>query len=215
MGHLISKIFANFFFSNQEVRVLILGLDNAGKTTILYKLYSPNRVIRTMPTLGFNVETVKYESLNFNVWDLGGQTNIRPFWRCYYENTSAIIYVVDSCDHNRLGLSSNELLAMLEEEELKNIPLLVFANKQDAKNALNEAEISTKLGLHTIKDRRWKIQKSSAINGDGLKEGLSWLAQTIQGKEIKNATAEEITLSTASVTLSTASPTTTTTTTAA
>jgi len=179
MGLLFSKIFSSLF-GNKEVRVLILGLDNAGKTTILYKLHSPNRVIRTMPTIGFNVETVVYKNLNFSVWDLGGQTNIRPYWRCYYANTNAIIYVVDSTDADRLALSRKELMAMLEEEELKATVLLVFANKQDMKGALSDAEVSQQLGLHTIKNRQYHICKSSAIKGTGLAEGLDWMAQAIQ-----------------------------------
>ena len=84
-----------------------------------------------MPTIGFNVETVQYKNLRFQVWDLGGQTSIRPYWRCYYQNTNAIIYVVDSCDVDRMGISRQELVAMLEEEELKDAALMVFANKQD------------------------------------------------------------------------------------
>jgi len=178
MGILISSLFQRLF-SKQEVRVLILGLDNAGKTTILYKLYAPSRVIRTMPTIGFNVETVVYKNLHFNVWDLGGQTNIRPYWRCYYANTHAIIYVIDSCDRDRLGLSKKELLAMLEEEELKSAALLVFANKQDVAGAMSAADVSSGLGLTSIKDRHWHISKSSAINGEGLTEGLDWLVDAI------------------------------------
>ena len=84
-----------------------------------------------MPTIGFNVETVQYKNLRFQVWDLGGQTSIRPYWRCYYQNTNAVIYVVDSADHERMGISKQELMAMLEEEELKDAALMVFANKQD------------------------------------------------------------------------------------
>jgi len=165
------------------VRVLILGLDNAGKTTILYKLYSPDRVVRTMPTIGFNVESVVYKNLNFSVWDLGGQTNIRPYWRCYYANTNAVIYVVDSTDKERLALSRKELMAMLEEEELKDVHLLVFANKQDMPGSMNEAEVSTALGLHAIKDRQWHMQKASALKGEGLQEGLDWLANAIKGTQ--------------------------------
>ena len=178
MGLIISSIFGQLF-GKKEIRVLILGLDNAGKTTILYKLYAPSRVIRTMPTIGFNVETVVYKNLNFNVWDLGGQTNIRPYWRCYYANTHAIIYVIDSCDIDRLSLSKKELFAMLEEEELKNSVLLIFANKQDMPGAMTEAQVSQGLGLTALKDRQWKIQKSSAIKGEGLNEGLDWLANAM------------------------------------
>lgn len=182
MGLLFSSLFGQLF-GKKEIRVLILGLDNAGKTTILYKMYAPNRVIRTMPTIGFNVETVSYKNLNFNVWDLGGQTNIRPYWRCYYANTHAIIYVIDSCDKERLGLSKKELMAMLEEEELKNAVLLVFANKQDMPGALTDAEVSQGLGLTALKDRTWQIQKSSAIKGDGLNEGLEWLSNAIANQK--------------------------------
>ena len=84
-----------------------------------------------MIAIGFNVETVTYKNLKFQVWDLGGQTSIRPYWRCYYANTNAVIYVVDSADRDRIGTSKEELMAMLEEEELKDAAVLVFANKQD------------------------------------------------------------------------------------
>jgi ADP-ribosylation factor-like protein 1 len=136
-----------------------------------------------MPTIGFNVEMVQHKNLNFNVWDLGGQTNIRPYWRCYYANTHAIIYVVDSCDRERLSLSRKELAAMLEEEELKSAIVLIFANKQDVKGAMTAAEVSTGLGLVHLKDRTWHIEKSSAINGEGLKEGLEWLSQAIMNRK--------------------------------
>ena len=119
MGVLVSKLLG-VIMGNKEVRVLILGLDNAGKTTILYKLQM-GEVVTTVPTIGFNVETVQYKNLRFQVWDLGGQTSIRPYWRCYYQNTNAVIYVVDSADPDRMGISKQELMAMLEEEELKGM----------------------------------------------------------------------------------------------
>ena len=80
--------------------------------------------------IGFNVETVTYKNIKFQVWDLGGQTSIRPYWRCYYPNTQAIIYVVDSTDVDRIGISRDEFHAILEEEELKDALILVYANKQ-------------------------------------------------------------------------------------
>lgn len=97
---------------SREMRILILGLDGAGKTTILYRL-QVGEVVTTIPTIGFNVEQVTYKNLKFQVWDLGGQTSIRPYWRCYYSNTDAIIYVVDSADRDRIGISKDELLYML------------------------------------------------------------------------------------------------------
>ena len=84
----------------------------------------------TLAAIGFNVETVTYKNIKFQVWDLGGQTSIRPYWRCYYPNTQAIIYVVDSSDTERISTSAGEFHAILEEEELKDAVILVYANKQ-------------------------------------------------------------------------------------
>merc|ERR1712066_856958 len=112
-------------------------------------------VVQTIPTIGFNVETVQYKNIKFQVWDLGGQTSIRPYWRCYYPNTDAIIFVVDSADIDRLSVAKGELAAMLQEEELQNAILLVFANKQDQKGAMDSHEISTALDLVDIRNRQW------------------------------------------------------------
>ena len=98
----------------------------------------------------------------------------RPFWRCYYANTTAIIYVIDASDIERLGTAKAELLAMLSEEELKDSKLLVFANKQDLPDALDEGQVSEKLGLSELKDRQWSIHKCCATKGEGLEEGLDW-----------------------------------------
>lgn len=129
--------------------------------------------------VGFNVETVTFKNVTFQVWDLGGQSLIRPYWRCYYANTDAIIYVVDSADTERLGVSKQELHAMLDEDELKEAALLVLANKQDCKHALSEAEVSEKLGLETITTRQWAIFKTSAMKGYGIEEGLDWIINAL------------------------------------
>lgn len=92
-----------------------------------YPIATPTLV---SPAIGFNVETVSYKNIKFQVWDLGGQTSIRPYWRCYYPNTQAIIYVVDSSDVERIGISKEEFHAIVEEEELKDALILVYANKQ-------------------------------------------------------------------------------------
>ncbi|KDD76158.1 ADP-ribosylation factor [Helicosporidium sp. ATCC 50920] len=130
--------------------------------------------------IGFNVETVAYKKVKFQVWDLGGQTSIRPYWRCYYPNTQAIIYVVDSCDADRLPTSREEFQAILDEEELKNAAILVYANKQDLPGALTDAQVAEGLGLTALKRRQWAIFKTSAIKGEGLFEGLEWLSQTLK-----------------------------------
>ena len=160
MGNIYSNVSSllSRLWGAKEVRVLILGLDGAGKTTILYRLQI-GEVVTTIPTIGFNVETVSYKNIKFQVWDLGGQTSIRPYWRCYYANTDAIMYVIDSQDQDRVGIAKEELLAMLEEEELKNSSLLVMANKQDMEGAMTVTQISETLGLTNLKSRQWTIFK--------------------------------------------------------
>ena len=114
--------------------MLMVGLDAAGKTTILYKLKLGENV-QTIPTIGFNVETVEYKNLNFTIWDVGGQDKIRPLWRHYYPNTQGIIFVVDSNDRDRIDFARDELQRLLAEDDLKDATLLVFANKQDLPHA--------------------------------------------------------------------------------
>jgi|UniRef100_A0A6G1S9U0 ADP-ribosylation factor-like protein 1 len=176
MGGVVSY-FRNLFGS-REMRILILGLDGAGKTTILYRLQG-GEVVTTIPTIGFNVEQVSHKNLKLQVWDLGGQTSIRPYWRCYYTNTDAIIYVVDSADRERITISKQELVLMLEEEELKKSILLVLANKQDMPNAMSVAEVHQALGLEMLKNRTFQIFKTSAIKGDGLDEAMEWLSNAL------------------------------------
>jgi len=178
MGNLFSSLLSKLFGA-RDIRILILGLDGAGKTTILYKLQC-GEVVSTIPTIGFNVECVTYKNIKFQVWDLGGQTTIRPYWRCYFSNANAIMYVVDSSDTERMGVSKAELLAMLEEEELRDICLLVFANKQDLPGALAVSQVSEELGLSCLKGRQWSIFKTSAIKGEGIYEGLDWLINALK-----------------------------------
>ncbi|WVQ82119.1 ADP-ribosylation factor [Cryptococcus sp. DSM 104549] len=170
MGLSVSKLL-NGLFGKKEMRILMVGLDAAGKTTILYKL-----------KLGFNVETVEYKNISFTVWDVGGQDKIRPLWRHYFQNTQGIIFVVDSNDRERITEAREELQRMLSEDELRDALLLVFANKQDLPNAMNAAEITDKLGLHSLRQRSWYIQAACATSGDGLYEGLEWLSANLKRK---------------------------------
>lgn len=156
----------------------MVGLDAAGKTTILYKL-KLGEVVTTIPTIGFNVETVEYKNICFTVWDVGGQDKIRPLWRHYYQNTQGLIFVIDSNDRERMHESREELQRMLNEDELRDVVLLIFANKQDLPNAMTAAEITDKLGLPVVRNRNWFIQSTCATSGDGLYEGLDWLSQTL------------------------------------
>lgn len=159
----------------------MVGLDAAGKTTILYKL-KLGEIVTTIPTIGFNVETVEYKNISFTVWDVGGQDKIRPLWRHYFQNTQGLIFVVDSNDRERVAESSEELTKMLSEDELKDAVLLVFANKQDLPNALNVGELTEKLGLSSLRNKTWHIQSTCATQGTGLYEGLDWLSQELSKK---------------------------------
>jgi ADP-ribosylation factor protein 1 len=141
------------------------------------------------------------------VWDVGGQDKIRPLWRHYFQNTQGIIFVVDSNDRDRVVEAREELQRMLNEDELRDALLLVFANKQDLPNAMNAAEITDKLGLHSLRQRAWVrlhsscyypwlararvcvhfidppkqyIQSTCATSGDGLYEGLEWLSNSLR-----------------------------------
>ena len=167
--------------NKMEARVLMVGLDAAGKTTILYKL-SLGDVVTTIPTIGFNVETVEYKRLSFTVWDIGGQDMIRPLWRHYFRGTQAVIFVVDSNDRDRIGEAHDELHRMLGEDDLRDASVLVLANKQDLPNAMSVAEVTDKLGMHSLRARPWFIQSTCATSGEGLYEGLEWLSQNVPDK---------------------------------
>eukprot|EP00696_Hemimastix_kukwesjijk_P009609 gnl/Hemi2/22125_TR7376_c0_g1_i1.p1 gnl/Hemi2/22125_TR7376_c0_g1~~gnl/Hemi2/22125_TR7376_c0_g1_i1.p1 ORF type:complete len:185 (-),score=63.28 gnl/Hemi2/22125_TR7376_c0_g1_i1:240-794(-) len=181
MGVGFSKFWKRLFSSNKEARILMVGLDAAGKTTILYKL-KMGEVVTTIPTIGFNVESVKYKNIEFTVWDVGGQHKIRPLWKHYYQNTQGLIFVVDSSDRERAEESHKELLKMLSEDELRDAVLLVYANKQDLPGAMSAAEVAQVLGLYNLRSRQWHIQPAIATTGDGLWEGLDWVAANIHNK---------------------------------
>ncbi|KTF91548.1 hypothetical protein cypCar_00013110 [Cyprinus carpio] len=122
----------------KEHKVIIVGLDNAGKTTILYQ-FSMNEVVHTSPTIGSNVEEIVVNNTHFLMWDIGGQESLRSSWNTYYTNT----------------------------EDLKKAGLLIFANKQDVKGCMTVAEISQSLQLTSVKDHQWHIQACCALTGEG------------------------------------------------
>ncbi|CAJ0963674.1 unnamed protein product [Ranitomeya imitator] len=200
----------------------LVGLDAAGKTTILYKL-KLGEIVTTIPTIGFNVETVEYKNICFTVWDVGGQDKIRPLWRHYFQNTQGrakyacagavaedqkrtswnedgrrrsgpetpirpdqqrdrpwgLIFVVDSNDRERIQEAAEELQKMLQEDELRDAVLLVFANKQDLPNAMAISEMTDKLTLQCLRNRTWYVQATCATQGTGLYEGLDWLSNEL------------------------------------
>ncbi|CAJ2650846.1 unnamed protein product [Trifolium pratense] len=166
MGQVFRKLF-DTFFGNSEMRVVMLGLDAAGKTTILYKLHI-GEVLSTVPTI---------------VWDVGGQEKLRPLWRHYFSNTDGLIYVVDSLDRERISQAKQEFQAIINDPFMLNSVILVFANKQDLRGAMTPMEVCEGLGLFDLKNRKWHIQGTCALKGDGLYEGLDWLSSTLKERE--------------------------------
>merc|ERR1711998_664966 len=137
--------------SETEVRILMLGLDNSGKTTILKKL-SDEDISHVMPTQGFNIKSLLTEGFKLNVWYIGGQKTIRPYWRNYFDNTDILIYVVDCADRRRVEEAQDELGELLAEDKLALVPLLIYANKCDLINAASPDEVVEALALQEIKD---------------------------------------------------------------
>jgi len=170
-------------FGSREVRILMLGLDAAGKTTILYKLKVNNQDLTTIPTVGFNVETVTVKNVKFNVWDVGGQDKIRPLWRHYYSGTQGLIFVVDSGDRARIEEARTELHRIINDREMRDSLLLVLANKQDLPGAMTPQEITDRLQLNKIKDKLWSVEPTIATEGTGLAEAFKWLSDNTKEKK--------------------------------
>lgn len=179
----------------------MLGLDNAGKTTIVKRLCD-KPIDSIEPTLGFSIQTLEYDlkdddTYQLHLWDIGGQSTIRAYWRNYFEKTDGIIWVVDSGDRHRLKLVKEELDTVLEQERLAGASLLVLANKSDLEGSLGKEAIAKALELDTgltddndsttvqqqqqpnHSSRHWTIRASSAVTGEGLAESIEWLVRDI------------------------------------
>ncbi|KAJ8945891.1 hypothetical protein NQ318_002732 [Aromia moschata] len=179
MGQLFSHLFGRYW-GRRHARIVMVGLDGAGKTTILYKI-KLGEVVRTIPTVGFNVETVVRGGTHLTVWDVGGQEKLRRLWRHYFQNAGGVVFVVDSGDRDRFAEAAAELKRILFECELRDAALLVFANKQDAPLATTPAEVAERMALRDVKDRKWHVQGACALDGTGLTEGFDWLCREISG----------------------------------
>ena len=153
-------------------------MQNAGKTTILYRL-SLGQLVKTTPTIGSNMEELQYENVKFQAWDLGGQESTRSVWDIYYMNTDAVIYVIDSQDDTYYEESKNQFHKVLRNSTLKNATILIFANKQDLPGAKTINQIIQDYELDKIKNHSWQIQPCSALRGEGLIEGLKWLSEQL------------------------------------
>ncbi|KAK3755616.1 hypothetical protein QZH41_017613, partial [Actinostola sp. cb2023] len=165
-----------------EMRAVALGLDGAGKTSILFKL-KQDEFVSPITTIGFNVETVEYRSLKFTIWDVGGLQKLRPLWRHYYLNTQAVIFVIDSVNVERLSEAQDELAKLMAEKRLRDALLLILANKQDLPAALSVEALTERLSLHKLCcGRSWNIVACNAHSLTGLHEGLDWLARQLMAE---------------------------------
>lgn len=177
MGVALSRLWQRVM-GIREFRVLIFGLDAAGKTTALYRL-KLGEIVTTIHTIGFNVETVTSGQSTITAWDIGYSDKFTPLWRHYYPNTTGLIFVVDSVDQSRLLEAKTILEMLLSGENLLGVPVLVLANKQDLPNALSPSQVVTELDLQRISDRPWHIEGTCSCTGEGLQEGLDWLAKAM------------------------------------
>ena len=163
-----------------QVNILIVGLDNSGKTSIIEKMKlqsgksgaAPSEVT---PTVGFSVDEFSKGSLSFTVFDMSGAGRYRNLWEQHYREAKAIIFVVDSADKLRLCVAKDELDAMLASGDLRGKPFLIFANKMDIPSALSPVDIAQGLALDEIHEHPWQIVPSNALDGTGLQEGVDWL----------------------------------------
>ncbi|XP_061619763.1 ADP-ribosylation factor-like protein 2 [Phyllopteryx taeniolatus] len=165
----------------REMRLLILGLDNAGKTTVVKRLNGED-ISTIPPTLGFRIITLEHRDYKLNIWDVGGQKSLRSYWRNYFERTDGLVWVVDSADRQRMEDCRQELHKLLLEERLLGATLLVFANKQDLPGALSEEAIQATLALDDIKNHHWCIMGCSAVTGQNLLAGMDWLLDDIAAR---------------------------------
>ncbi|VDO90498.1 unnamed protein product [Haemonchus placei] len=167
----------------RQVNVIVVGLDNSGKTTMLNYLRTPEtRTSQIAPTVGYSVTNFTTESFSFTAFDMAGQGKYRNLWETYYLNAQAVIFVVDSADRLRVAVARDELWMILDHKDISGrpIPILVLANKMDAKDAMAAAEMSTSLGLDLIRGHKWNIQATCALNGAGVQRAIEWLTKEIK-----------------------------------
>ncbi|KAL6059283.1 ADP-ribosylation factor, Arf Arf6 [Balamuthia mandrillaris] len=178
MGNAFKKI-----FGNKEARLLVLGLDNAGKTTIIHAL-NGEEDFKSNPTLSFSVETIEINRITLHIWDVGGQNKHRQLWRHYFMGTSALIFVIDSTDSERFDVAREEFLKVVTDSTMQASIVLILANKCDCEGAASEEELSQALLLSSssgdiLQGRLWRIQRCSARTGEGLEEGFRWVSDAL------------------------------------
>ena len=168
-------------------------MDNAGKTSLLETMTNgyPNE---TAPTRGYHTSEFTYNGMEFNIFDIGGQHSLRPYWKNYYDKVAGIVWVIDSTDRRRMFETGLELATILQDPQLSGVPLLIMANKQDLVTAMKADEITEELNLYSIRDRTWQIQASSALEDFGIDEGMRFMTTQLSPptkEQIANKKAQE------------------------
>ncbi len=179
MGHLWSKVEWFWESFHKETSILVLGLDNAGKTATLYAMQLGEPMPYTIPTIGFNIETVKVKNIDIKMWDLGGQEKFRSLWPHYFEQTDGIAFVIDSSDMDRFCIVKEEIHTLISHKELVGKPFLFLANKQDLPNATSKEILIETLNLNAIKSSEWYIIECAATKNERAKIGFEWLANQL------------------------------------
>ncbi|KCV68573.1 ADP-ribosylation factor-like protein 8B [Fonticula alba] len=169
-------------FWKQEMELTLVGLQNSGKTTLVNVLANGQFTDDMIPTVGFNMRKVTKGNVTMKLWDIGGQPRFRTMWERYCRGVNAIVFVVDSADHERIPHASAELHALLEKPQLANIPVLVLANKNDLPNALTADQVIERLGLQDISNREISCYSISARNQVNLDTTLNWLTRHAESK---------------------------------
>lgn len=169
----------------KKVRIVVVGLDNSGKTTVLNALKPKKASLETVPTVGFSTEEFQKHGINFCAFDMSGQSRYRNLWEHYYGDVEGIIVVVDASDKLRFAVVKDEMESMLQDERVKEkkIPLLFLCNKMDLPTASSPKEVMDALQLENISDRPWHIAPCDALKSEGVEDATKWLADAMQLKD--------------------------------
>lgn len=174
--------FERIGLKRKKVEILCVGLDNSGKSTLLQCL-TEKAVSEVVPTVGFAVERFRRGKLAFSAFDMSGQGRAREMWPSFYGVCSAIVFVIDCSDRDRMCVVLDEISALLAHEDIASrtdVPVLVFGNKADVEGALTRAELTTVLPLATLMgDRDWAVHPCCALTGEGVGDGMDWLASLL------------------------------------
>eukprot|EP00891_Asterochloris_glomerata_P000393 jgi/Astpho2/393/e_gw1.00011.235.1_t len=158
-----------------KASMLVVGLANSGKTSIVQALKAERSLDDTVPTVGFSVERFHMLNTMLTVVDMSGQPKYQKLWECYYDDVQGVILVIDAADQAQLSDAKGIVQRLQAHTDLEDTPLLIFANKMDLAHALHVSDIAAALDLTEQPERQWQIAASSALTGEGLEEGMRWL----------------------------------------